>query len=385
MKMIGSNRKFNSNLKALLMTCAVCILLFMNSKTAYADATTAGQQMRNQVIFIADIADNNNLDGLITRGEFARMIVKTSPYKDTISDIADSSAFSDVPLLHPYASYIKIATKYGYMVSYLGGLFKPDEYVTLRDVSRACLALLGYSNEDFAGNQTFGRVLKFCELDLNKNIDKSQLEYLTKTDCINAIYNTLKETKKGSNEIYGTIFKMTLDSSKELNANDMIKTTLTGPIVAKRKYSINTYLPFEFENANYFLNGFASTYNQISAELHQYGYLILYLNTPTKTVYAYRNGYSKDSTIYVTKGWVENIYYDQSNNLTPNAVEIDESRYTFGNAEVKFAFSFAGTVKIGDEVIIIVESIPASGDDDLVSSSGNITSVFLYDDTIHMN
>ena len=367
------------------MASAILILLFNNSKTTYADATTAGQQMRNQVIFIADIADNNNLDMLITRGEFARMIVKTSPYKDTVSDIADSAAFVDVPITHPYASYIKIATKYGYMVSYLGGLFKPDEFVTLRDVSRACLSLLGYTNEDFAGNQTFGRVLKFCELDLNKNIDKTQLEYLTKTDCINAIYNTLKETKKGSSEIYGTIFKMTLDSSKELNANDMIKTTLTGPIVAKRQHSVNSYFPFEFENANYFLNGFASTYSQMAAELHQYGYLILYFNTPTKTVYAYRNGYSKDSTIYVTKGFVENIYYDQSNNLTPNAVEIDESRYTFGNAEVKFAFSFAGTVKIGDEVIIIVESISSNGDDDVLVSSGNITSVFLYDDTIHMN
>jgi hypothetical protein len=101
-------------------------------------------------------------------------------------------------------------------------------------------------------------------------------------------------------------------------------------------------------------------------------------------VYAYRNGHSKDMTVYVTKGWVENIYYDQSNNLTPNAVEIDESRYTFGNAEVKFAFSFAGTIKIGDEVVIIVESISTAGNDDDTASSGNITSVFLYDDTIHL-
>ena len=376
--------KYKKLNKYLVLVLAITVAILCNNKTAYADATTAGQQMRNQVIFLADIADDTNLDGLITRGEFARMIVKTSPYKDTISDIADSAAFSDVPIAHPYASYIKIATKYGYMVSYLGGLFKPDEYVSFREVSRACLSLLGYTNEDFAGNQTFGRILKFCELELNKNIDKTQLEYLTKVDCINAIYNTLKETKKGSNEIYGTIFKLTLDSSKELNANDMIKTTLTGPIIAKRQYSINNYLPFDFTSGNYFLNGYASTYSQISAELHQYGYLVLYLNVPTKTVYAYRNGHSKDMTVYVTKGWVENIYYDQSNNLTPNAVEIDESRYTFGNAEVKFAFSFAGTIKIGDEVVIIVESISTTGNDDDTASSGNITSVFLYDDNIHL-
>ncbi len=365
---------------AFMATC----LLFASSKTAYADATTSGQHMRNQVIFLADIADDTNLDALITRGEFARMIVKTSPYKDTISDLAESAAFSDVPINHPYASYIKIATKYGYMVSYLGGLFKPDEYVSFREVSRACLALLGYTNEDFASNQTFGRILKFCELDLNKNISKTQLEYLTKTDCINAIYNTLRENKKGSNEIYGTIFKLTLDSSKELNANDMVKTTLTGPIVAQRQHPLNSYFPFDFTLGNYFLNGFASTYNQIAAELHQYGYLVMYLNEPTKTIYAYREGYSKDSTVYVTKGWVENIYYDQSNNLTPNAVEIDEARYTFGNAEVKFAFSFAGTFKIGDEVIIIVESISTTGNDDEMASSGNITSVFPYHDTLHI-
>lgn len=379
--MINKITKFNKKLGFALFAIS---LLFVGIKTVYADATTAGQHMRNQVIFLADIADNINLDALITRGEFARMVVKTSPYKDTISDFAESAAFSDVPITHPYASYIKIATKYGYMVSYLGGLFKPDEYVSFREVSRACLALLGYTNEDFAGNQTFGRILKFCELDLNKNIDKSQIEYLTKTDCINAIYNTLRENKKGSNEIYGTLFKLTLDSSKELNANDMIKTTLTGPIIVKRQHSLNSYINFDFTQGNYFLNGFASTYNQIASELYQYGYLVLYLNEATKTVYAYREGSSKDSTVYVTKGWVENIYYDQSNNLTPNAVEIDESRYTFGNAEVKFAFSFAGTIKIGDEVIIIVETISTSGNDDEMASSGNITSVSLYDDTIHI-
>ncbi len=371
--------------KIAIMVLALVIVIFAKYNYVYADATTAGQQMRNQVIFLADIADENNLDGFITRGEFARMVVKTSPYKDTISDIADSAAFSDVAITDPYASYIKIAAKYGYMVSYLGGLFKPNDFVTMRDVARACLALLGYENSDFAGNQTFGRILKFNELELNKNINKNQLEFLTKTDCINAIYNTLRENKKGSNEIYGTIFKLTLDSSKELNANEMIRTTLTGPIIAKRKHSVNEYLPFDFTAGNYFLNGFASTYNQLVDELNTYGYLVLYLNEPTNTVYAYRNGVSKDSTVFVTRGYVENIYYDQSNNLTPNAVEIDESRYTFGNAEVKFAFSFAGSIKIGDEVIIIVESISTSGSDDVVASSGNITSAFLYTDTIHIN
>lgn len=50
------------------------------------------------------------------------------------------------------------------MTSYLGGLFKPYDFVTYKDLTRSCLALLGYENSDFAGSQIAGRYELFVHL-----------------------------------------------------------------------------------------------------------------------------------------------------------------------------------------------------------------------------
>ena len=106
--------------------------------------------MRTQVLYLANIIDDdNNMNDPITRFQFAKMVVKASEYKDSVNDIINTSVFSDVPVYFTNASYIKIATEKGYMTSFLGGLFKPNDFVTYKELIRATLALLGYTNEDF--------------------------------------------------------------------------------------------------------------------------------------------------------------------------------------------------------------------------------------------
>ena len=178
----------------MILTCAV----------HYANTTLAGQEMRTQVLYLAGIIDNDmNMNELLSRGEFAKMIAKSSKFKDSVSNISQSDVFKDVKKDNQYASYIKLVAKEGYMSGYLGGVFRPENPVTYRDLVRAIISLLGYSNEDFSGDQINGRYELFCSLDLNENIiDRDINGLVNKKDCVNAIYNMLK-TKNKSGQTYG--------------------------------------------------------------------------------------------------------------------------------------------------------------------------------------
>lgn len=361
-------------------------IIFLSNNINFA-ATTAGQEMRTQVLYLADIITNDNyMNDFITREEFARMIVKASQYKDSANSYDSSTAFNDVISTSEFAPFIKIATRESYMTSYLGGIFKPTDFVTYKDLTRACLALLGYTNEDFTGSQIQGRYELFCSLKINENIDKSINDFVTKKDCVNGIYNTLKTKKKDSNSVYGTVvFKdLSVNGDGELNATGLNKVKLEGPFILKRGEAFNLAIPFDITTANIFINGMSQTLEQTMRELNNYGYLVYYFNTTTKTIYIYKEGNTLDSSISVKKGYVNHIYYSASDTITPTRVEIDLAYYNLSSSEVKFAFSYSGTIHVGDQIIFIYKksdttssSEDDSGESDIITS-GTITNAYLY-------
>ena len=66
------------------------------------------------------------------------------------------------------------------MSGYLGGNFKPDEGVTMRDAIKAVLGVLGYTNEDFSGSLQESRLAKFKSLSLDSGIYRDLDEVLTR-------------------------------------------------------------------------------------------------------------------------------------------------------------------------------------------------------------
>lgn len=367
---------------AILLTVNICVLNVIN---IFALAT-AGQEMRTQVLYLADIITNDNfMNDFVTRAEFSRMIVKASKYKDSVSYYDATTAFSDVDNANEFAPYIKVATKENYMTSYLGGLFKPLEYMTYKDLTRACLALLGYENSDFTGSQIAGRYELFCSLKMNDNIDKGINDFVTKKDCVNAIYNTLKTKSKDSNSAYGTsVFKdLSVNSDGDLNATGLTKTKLEGPFILKRGEALNLAIPFDITTANIFINGTSQTLEQTMRELNDMGYLVYYYNKTTKTIYVYKEGTTLESSTLVKKGYVNHIYYSASDTITPTRVQIDLAYYTLSGSDVKFAFSYAGTIHVGDQIIFIYTKNESTGDaddsgDGVVETEGTITNAYLY-------
>ena len=386
-------------MKKVISKVMIMILLMSNlhyfNNVCFA-ATTAGQEMRTQVLYLADIITNDNfMNDFVTREEFARMVVKASQFKDAISSYDSTTAFSDVLSTSEYSPYIKIATREGYMTSYLGGLFKPNDYVTMKDLTRSCLSLLGYANTDFKGSQIQGRYELFCSLKMNENIDKTINDFVTKKDCVNGIYNTLKTKKKDSNSAYGTtVFKdLSVNSDGDLNATGLTKTKLEGPFILKRGEALNLAIPFDITTANIFINGASQTLEQTMRELNNTGYLVYYYNTTTKTIYVYKEGTTLESSTMVKKGYVNHIYYSASDTITPTRVEIDLAYYTLSGSDVKFAFSYSGTIHVGDQIIFIYKKSEntgttttySDGDADVddsgegnVVTSGTITNAYLY-------
>ena len=83
------------------------------------------------------------------------------------------------------------------MTGYLGGNFRPSQYVTLNEAAKGILYLLGYTAEDFDGDQYNKRMAQYAYLDLNENISSNDpAALLTKSDCVNLFYNLMKAEQK---------------------------------------------------------------------------------------------------------------------------------------------------------------------------------------------
>ena len=308
---------------------------------------------RAKILYTLKIIDNDdNLNSNVTRAEFSKMLVKASSDKDKVVGNIISSITNDVDSSNSYAGYIKIVLEKGYMFTYLGGLFRPNDFVTYNDLSRAMLSLLGYTDADFTGNKVLTRNLKFESLKLNEGIDKNNNDYLTKMDIINGIYNTLRESSKDSNTEYGkTIFdKLVIGDDKELNIFDFIETNIDGPVIVKNESQINAQ--FDINN-NVYINGVKSNIDELIFDIGNYGYAILYFDNNNNILYAYSEREDIIAPIRVIKGYVENIYYTAKDFTTPYRVDIDLGKYFIDNEEMKFAFSSSGSFKIDDHLIII--------------------------------
>lgn len=252
-----------------------------------------GREMKTEndkidtLVLLKIIEDGGNLDTNVTRAEFSKIIIRASEDRNKVADNLTEAVCNDVSIDTPYAAYINKALEKGYMFTYLGGLFKPYDYVSYSDLTRACLALLSYTNDDFRGNQVIGRNLKFESLGLNENIDKKDSELLTKKDIINGIYNTLKEKPKENDSVYGTLIfdKLIIDGDKELNASEYKNSNVEGPYAAKSIDDIK--VPFEITNLNVYINAVRANFEELKDDIINYGYAIYYIDLDNKSVCAY--------------------------------------------------------------------------------------------------
>ncbi len=335
-----------------------------------AELGSGSQSYRINVLTAVGIADGSadDTESICTRAEFARMLVMASTYQDSVGS-ASTAAASDVPATYPGAQYIKTALTEGWMRTRLGGGFQPDAGVTLQEAARAAMAMLGYTDEDFPNNLAAGRLAKFQGLNLNDGILKTGAsEILTRADAMNVIYNLLRTKPKNSNSIYGSAINLTLAADNELNATALVEASLTGPILVRNEGAIQEVLPFALEESTLYYNGtqtgtYLNGLRYYSSQLNNTGWLILYYNANSKTVWGYGSD-TGNNTYHCVRGRVSSITYEDDNIASPSSVWIDNTEYTLNSADVKFMFSVNGEIRVGDDVVLICKANSSNNDDE---------------------
>ena len=349
---------------------------FMTSVAAVAVATAAipfsaeassNFEMRKKVVTLSGIMTSKDTNQYITRGEFAGMLVNASSYKESASATTSMAVFNDVPASNEYASYIRIATNNGWMKAYLGGQFKPDQQITLQEAARGVLALLGYTNDDFAGDQNGARWNKYIALDLGNEISKQSDEVLTWTDAVNLFYNTLcADTKNGT--AYAKTLGYEMSSDGEVNALSLMDNTMKGPKLVKRSHRMDDAVPFDLSDATFYLDGKISTLSAVK-QAKDNGFVVLYYNTNSKTVWAYSSeeiGGTNQTGKVAIEGEITGFYYNSTDVMTPSSLQLDNDenvQFKLSSSDVQFAFSIYGDYQVGDKIVLICDATTnADGD-----------------------
>ena len=83
--------------------------------------------------------------------------------------------------------------------------------------------------------------------------------------------------------------------------------------------------------------------------------LVIYYSAAAKTVWAYDENTDATNGKKAVHGTVESIYYESTSSLTPTSVTIDGQEYQITNSDMQFAFSIYGSIKVNDDVTLVVD------------------------------
>jgi hypothetical protein len=228
--------KRNKNRIHLIIACLTLLLSFSCVNEHQVSAST--NQKASEVTALAGITKDNKGNKVakktyVTRAEFAQMLVQASPYSLEAKQKSRLTLFIDVSKNNVKAAYIQMAVSKGYMRGYLGGTFKPNKNITLKEAIYGTLGILGYTNKDFSNNFSDARYEKYKELGLSKNINRKETDSLTITDCENLFYNLLNAKQK-SGDIYGKVIGYTLDENGKIDTDALLTKKSKGPYVVQK-------------------------------------------------------------------------------------------------------------------------------------------------------
>ena len=333
----------------------LCAVSTVMTTTAYAATTT--YDMRKKAVSLIGIMNEVDRKATVSRAEFARMLVNASTYADVTGTTSNVSVYADVSASSEYASAIRTAAANEWMVGYLGGNFKPDQGITLREAARSVLTMLGYSNSDFVGNINENRLRKFSELALDTNLYLEANEVLTREDCIHLFYNLMKAKSKNGGQYGSQTFGLKYGSDGEINLSSILDKSIKGPkLMDDYLTSLNSMVPFNTKNATFFMDGEACEEMDICDHA-----LVIYYHESTKTIFGYSEYGNKKGA---SKGEVKAIYYDANDPFTPVTVELDSDDqeneeggdvFQLSASEIQYLFSMYGEFRVGDDVYIVWE------------------------------
>lgn len=193
-----------------MMLCAIiaavmAIPTFAAEETGTNGYTKAERFMIGTGIFDMDYSPNKE----ITRGEFAAILTNAlhiadpdyeSGNTDSTAALGDSGeevqiydgTFRDVDASHPYYSEILEVCGRGLMVGVSDNLFAPEYGITLKEVQKVIVSMLGYNIQAVQyGGYPKGYITTAANLGLLKGVGSDENSVVTQKMIINILYNAL--------------------------------------------------------------------------------------------------------------------------------------------------------------------------------------------------
>lgn len=222
----------------LILTMALQVIVFADANNQNLVENT----IKILGIMTGDEKGNMNLEQNVSREQFAKMIIMSSNYKNSVDKDSNYSVFKDVKRDRWSASFVKLAVDMKLFTGYIDGTFKPENNINLEEAATVVLRLLGFENSDFNGTYPTSQLSKYKSLGLDKNIDKIKGQYLSRKDCMNLLYN-LMNTKTKNGLVYASSIGYTLSSNGEIDYSALLNRELSQAYVVLNG-NLNSILPF---------------------------------------------------------------------------------------------------------------------------------------------
>ena len=349
---------------AAALTIAIMILggssgWLFNSNISYASSYTdnTGELLSAMGIISGDSSGNMNLNSVLTRSAFSKMIVMASTYKDQVATNTLSSIFIDVSYSHWAAPYVKVAVSNGILSGFSDGSFKPDNGITYEQAINSSLKLLGYIGSDFKGGSfPYAQINMAASVGLTSGMNSGVGQTLTRQDGVALITNLLNCKLKDGSKTYGESLGYKLNSSGLIDYASAISANMKGPITVTSSLWYEG-LGLDASTVNVYRDGSRSSMGSILT------FDVAYYSKPTNTVWAYSK---KVSGIY------EKALPNQD---APSSIAISGNTYQIGSAAAYSSLSSVGTLKPGNSITILLDkdgNIADALSSDLVSSEATL-------------
>jgi len=161
-------------ISVILMAFILINCIPINTAAGFSDIpeNAAYTESLDRMISLGIIADsvNFNPDSLLTREQFAKMIVIAAGLENTAISMKGSTIFPDIAASAWSSGYINVAVNKGYITGWYDGKFRPSEPITMAQICTSFLKVLGYTYQDMTGEWPDSYIIKAAELGLTDGI-----------------------------------------------------------------------------------------------------------------------------------------------------------------------------------------------------------------------
>lgn len=318
--------------RLLALALTLCMAASLLALPAAAADSGVVETVRAMGILVGDTGGNLNLEGNVTRAQFAKMMVAASDYRDSVGEDATGySLFKDVKSSYWASAYIRIAVEQGWIVGYTDGTFRPAQTITLEQACTAALRMLGYDASGMAGTYPYAQLAKASSLGLRDQITLQRGGVMTRMDCAQLLYN-LMTAQTSDGKTYASTVGYTVTNG-QVDYASIVSGSLSGPFVAD---SGSLSLPFASSAATVYVDG---TRSSLSAATQ---YDVYYYSANLSTVWIYTSR---------AAGTVTAV---SPSTAAPSSVTVGGTTYSIGTASAAYKLSALGGFSVGSTAVLLL-------------------------------